>query len=246
MSGFLYFRPNLSRPVNLKDVKAWGLGYAFENSPQSGTCANLTPTQTAGQVFGDAARHDEGRIKMDMEAQTWRKMPRPGQDDVYIGYWKDAPPGPQDLARANQLGGYLVQLADGNQWQVPVVRMFDEASGQPRSNLPSYLDVDEDGKPIPGQVIPLYAHLWDLTAPFAEQMLSDGGPEVSTDDIYQAAKTLLQVNYVVDMIEIVQAHLLTTEQLAHNIVAVAVDWPTYLKWREVSKKKIPSPAIVAG
>jgi hypothetical protein len=246
MAGFLYFRPQQTKNVSPDDVKAWGLSYAFEQPPESRVCHNNTPTKTAGIVFADGKRQEPGNVKMDMENQVWRKMPRPGQQDIYVGYWKESPPGPGDLARANQLSGYSLRLADGSEWLVPVVRLFDEASGQPRSNLPSYLDIDENGKTIPGQVMPLYAHLWDLTAPFAEQMMSEGGPEVSRDDIYQAARTLLQVNYVVDMIEIVQAHLLTTEQLAHNIVAVAVDWPTYLRWREVSKKKTPSPVTVAG
>lgn len=246
MSGFLYFVPKFCRPVTLKEVKTLGLGYAFENAPQSGVCHNNTPTKSQGSVFGDKTRHGDGQIKMDMENQVWRKMPRPGQEDVYIGYWRDSPPGPDDLKRSNQLGGYLLKLADGRQWMIPVVRLFDETAGELRSNLPSYIDVDDSGNPKPGQVVPLYAHLWDLTAPFAEQMLSDSANEVANEDIYKAARTLLQANYVVDMIEIAQAKVLTNEQMAHNIVAVAVDWPTYLRWKEVSKKKTPSLVTASG
>lgn len=239
MSGFLYFKPHQTRNVTLKDAKEWGLGYAFEREPLSCACMANTPTGGSGVVFADARRHEEGGIKMDMAEQVWRKMPRPGQPELYVGYWKEATPEPIDLARSQQLIGYKVQLADGNRWEVPVVRSFDIGSESLQSNLPSYLDVDESGKLVPGQTIPLYAHLWELTAKFAEQMLADqfNGPEVTIEDIRDAAKRLLQVNYVVDAVEIACIHLLTTEQLAHNIVAVAIDWPTYCQWKTICDQK---------
>lgn len=246
MSGFLYFVPKFSRQVTLKDIKTWCLGYAFESAVRGGICQNNTPTKTQGTIFADPGRHDEGRIKMDMDAQVWRKMPRPGQEDVYIGYWKDSPPGPDDLKRANQLGGYQLKLADGKQWLIPVVRLFDEAAGELRSNLPSYIDVDDNGNPKPGQVVPLYAHLEDLTAPFAEAMISSPDTNFEDVDIYRAARVLLQVNYVVDMIEIAQAKVLTDEQMAHSIIAAAIDWPSYLRWQKVSKKKEPSLVTASG
>lgn len=244
-SGYLYFRPKQSRPITMDDVRAWGLGYAFEASPHSCNCIANTPTGGSGMLFADKGRHEDGRVKMDMEAQEWRKMPRPGQEDIHIGFWKDHRPGPDDLRRASQLSGYRIPLADGKQWLVPTVRYFDESVGELRSNLPSYIDVDENGSPVVGQVMPLYAHLWDITAPFVEQMLSDeGGPDTTVEEIRQTAKVLLQANYVMDWIEIAQSQILTTEQLAHNIVAVAVDWPTYLNWRETLKKSA-SP-VTAG
>jgi len=249
VSGFLYFKPNQQRNVKAEDVKAWGLSYAVESPPESRPCQLRTPTGGAGVVFADPSRHAQGAIKMDMEAQEWRLMKRPGDCEIYIGVWKDSPPQPADLARKNQLGGYWVTLADGKQWLCPVVRYFDESAAQLRSNLPSYLDIGDDGELVPGQVLPLHAHLWDITAPYAEQMLADadgGGPDVSAADISKAARTLLQVNYTVGANEIAAARILTTEQMTHNIVAVAVDWPTYLKWREVSKKKTPSLVTAGG
>jgi hypothetical protein len=248
MSGFLYFRAKHTRTVAPQDLKSWGLSYAFEAGVQSCVCQNNTPTKSSGIVFGEVARHGDGRVKMDMEAQEWRKMSRPGQEDVYIGYWKDAPPRPADLARKNQLGGYTVPLADGHKWLCPLVRYFDEGAGELKTNLPSYLEVDDAGELVPGQVIPLYAHLWELTAPFVEQMLSDTeeGPEVSRSEINKAAQALLQTNYVIGANEIAHGHFLTTEQMTHNIVAVSIDWPTYLKWREVSKKKAPSLVTASG
>jgi len=242
MAGFLYFKPHTTRNVTLAEAAAWGLGYAFEREPLSCACMANTPTGGAGVVFADPRRHADGGIKMDMDAQVWRKMPAAKHPELYIGYWKDAVPEPVDLARKNQLLGYKVELADGNRWEVPVVRSFDMGAEALQSNLPSYLDVDDNGNLVPGQVMPLYAHLWELTTPFAEQMLADqySGPEVTVEEIRAAACRLLQVNYVVSAAEIAVIHLLTTEQLAHNIVAVAIDWPTYCQWREtcVQKKTI--------
>lgn len=248
MSGFLYFKPQHQQNVTLDDVKAWGLSYAFESKPVTCPCHMNTPSGGAGVVFGEQSRHGDGRVKMNLDAQEWRKMKRPGGPDVFLGYWKDAPPKPLDLARKNQLGGYLVSLADDTKWLCPVVRYFDESSAELRTNLPSYLDVDENGELVPGQVLPLYSHLWDLTGPFAEQMLADdeGGSDVSKAEINKSAQALLQTNYVIGSNEIAHGRFLTTEQMTHNIVAVAVDWPTYLKWREISKKKTPSLVTADG
>lgn len=226
----------------------WGLGYAFEGVPLSREIHNKTPSGGAGILFADPKRQAEGSVKCDMDAQEWRKMPRPGQSDIYIGYWKDAPPTPEDLARKNQLGGYSIPLADDKRWNIPLVRMFDEAAGQLKSNLPCYIDLDESGKPVNGQPLAAYAHLWELTAPYAEQMMAEGeeAEDTTQEDIQNAARTILQVNYLVDWPELAVARVLTNQQMAHNVVAVAVDWPTYLKWREVSKKKTPSLVTAAG
>ena len=248
MAGFLYFKPHTTRNVTLAEAAAWGLGYAFEREPLSCACMANTPTGGAGVVFADPRRHADGGIKMDMDAQVWRKMPAAKHPELYIGYWKDAVPEPVDLARTQQLSGYSLRLADGNSWIVPTVRLFDESAGVLRTNLPCYIDIDEAGKPVNGQPLSAYSHLWDLTAPFAEEMLADGESprEATQEEIENTARTLLQTNYVVDWPEIAAAHVLTNQQMAHNIVAVAVDWPTYLRWREVSKKKTPSPVISDG
>lgn len=246
MSGFLYFRPGQTRNVTREDVTEWGLAYAFERSPLSCMCMANTPTGGAGVVFADPSRQGEGRVKMDLAAQEWRKMPRAGLPEIYCGYWRDAAPTPQDLARAKQLPGYSIPLADGHQWTIPVVRLFDEFAGHLTSNLPCYLDVDEQGRPVNGQPLSAYAHLWELTAPFAEQMLAEDSKESTTEQIADAACALLQTNYVVDWPEIAAAKALTNQQMIHNIVAVAIDWPTYLRWQEVVKKKTPSLAIDAG
>jgi hypothetical protein len=230
------------------EVKAWGLGYAFDKPPASGVCQGNTPSGTVGSVFGDPTRHEDGSIKMDMEAQVWRKMPRPGQQDMFLGYWKESVPEPKDLARANQLTGYMLKLADGNDWLIPVVKIFSESDGTHRSNLPAYLDVDDEGKPVAGSVMPIYAHLEELTAPFAEQMFSDkvDDSSITKEDIDLAARTLLQTNYVVDLIEIAAIHLLSYHEQSHQIVSLSIDWPGYLRWKETLKKKEPSLATVGG
>jgi len=76
-------------------------------------------------------------------------------------------------------------------------------------------------------------------------MMADqfSGPEVTVEAIRDAACRLLQVNYAVNATEIVLIHLLTTEQLAHNIVAVAIDWPTYCQWKAICDQKKTSQAM---
>ena len=238
----------------MHDVKAWGIGYAFENPPQGLQCANLTPTGSAGYIFADKTRHGEGRVKMDMEAQTWRKMPRPGQDDIYLGYWKDSPPGPDDVARATQLSGYSLKMQDGRQWLCPLVRFFDKASEQVVSGLPTKMALDASGEVTAGEVVDRYQYLYDAMDQYATAMQADRLIQLLEDQslsqVCKAARTLLQTNYVIDLPEI---EALGLWQLARDecmdavrIIVAAIDFANYHEWDEASKKKTPSPAAAVG
>lgn len=62
------------------------------------------------------------RLRYAPDAQTW--VPR--GEGVEMGWWNDAPPGPNDLMRTGGLPcawpTSLVGLGDGNDWEIPVVR----------------------------------------------------------------------------------------------------------------------------
>jgi hypothetical protein len=254
-TGFLYFVPGFTRPITFKEVRTFCLGYAFESGPQSGQCAINTPTGTAGMIFADKARHAEGRVKMDMENQVWRKMPRPGQQDVYVGYWKDAKPGPDDLKREKQVGGYQVAMLDGSRWTVPLVMMFEKTSEQLLSGLPTKMALDDQGEVVAGDVIDRYQFLYDAMSDYAAAMQAGKLIELlealPLSKVCKDARTLLAANYIVDLPEI---HALDIWQMirpeecmeAVAIILAAIDYATFNEWDTVKKNRTPSPAAAVG
>lgn len=252
--SFLYYRAQQTRNVTTKDVTAWGLTYAFENNPLTCVCHNNTPTGSAGVVFADAARVGEARVKMDMENQVWKKMPRPGQPDVYVGYWKDARPTPEKLARRQMLNGFTLTMRDKSQWRVPLVRFLDKGSDSLVSGLPTSVGLDDNGEFAAGDVVEEYAYLYELMGKYAANMqagtLVDLFESLSMKDLCSDAKRLLQANYVVDAAEISQLKLWQVSRdecvEANAIILAAIDYQNYHDWEEASKKKTPSLVAVAG
>jgi hypothetical protein len=254
MAGFLYFLEHHTRPVTLKDVRAWGLGYAFEKPPQSGVCQNKTPTGKAGSFFGDADRHTSGGVTMNMEAQVWRKMPRPGQQDVYIGYYKDSPPGPEDLVRAAPINGYLLKMRDGKNWMAPIIRAFDKPTETMVSSVPSSIELNENGDFVPGKALPEFSYLVDVVDKYVCAMQSERLTNVfeamTISELCRDAKTLLQANYVIDSPEIQVLNLWHVQSdycpEANATILSAIDFQTYNEWEQTSKKKTPSHAAAVG
>lgn len=254
MAGFLYFKPNQMRRATIDDAREWGLEYAFTSAIQSVTCMTHTPTSTAGQVFGDPARHDEGRIKMDLGTQEWVKMPAAKHGELYLGYWKDHKPTPEDLQRQSQLGGYYQVMLDGHRWLSPVVQLFDEAYERFNTALPARMALDDEGNVVPGDVAAEYIHLYELVKDYAAAMQSEKLFEyfaaLSLDRVCNDAARLLQANYVVDLSEIVALGLWQINrdecQQASLMILGAIDYVNYVRWHEAAKKKTPSLVTAGG
>src|SRR5262245_51601592 len=126
MAGFLYFAPKRTTPIaTAADAAALGLGYAFSGGCEvAGTlCMGHTLTGEPGYIFADTKRLGEWQSVMQLDAQTWRKVPG---TDCYVGFWNDAPPTPDDLMRPVQLPGYRVTVGD-HDWTVPLTARFDDA-----------------------------------------------------------------------------------------------------------------------
>lgn len=240
MAGFLYFKPNHLNPITRADLVAWGLGYAFPRSVAAGLCNSNTPVGAPGTVFADPG--GERSAKLCVAEQTWRKLP---QSDVWCGYWNDERPTPADLARTPQLPGYSVMLAGGQEWIIPLVRRFDVARRTSVSNLPTYMECDDDGNWHRGPVLDLHAHLWDVTRPIADALLAEyvegQPPEVADGAILTAIVALLAANYRVGKGELSLIRALTNEANTHAGCMAACDWPTFMLWSEEQKKSELQP-----
>lgn len=236
--GFLYFKPNYTGQVSPASIAAWGLAYAFPTSPAGSVCMGSTPSRTPGVVFAEDVRHQGHAIGMHVDRQAWRKIPG---SDLYVGYWRDHKPTPRELARPLLIPGYRVRLADDQEWQVPLVRRFDTEQLASVSNLPCYMELDEDGTWRRSRVLGVHAHLWELTQPVADALLGEyvegRTPVVDDRAIMAALVALLQANYVVGPAELSLLEAFTSEASTHAAVMAACDWATFLDWAESDEQK---------
>lgn len=235
MASFLYGIAGDQRPVTPERVKAWGLSYAFTGGIDHRQ-VNCGPWGSAGAVFCDTTRQGGRTAGYHPEQQTWRKLPTvEGRLELWVGYWNEAKPGPEDLRRAQLIRGPKIQLADGNAWQIPIVRHFDDSLQRWQSELPAYFDYDEAGKIIKGEPRDEYAYLWDATAPLADQLLD--GQSLDDQEVFRSVEALLQANYVVALPELMVLRVLADDELIASICMVATRYKTFVEWCDSAKKK---------
>jgi hypothetical protein len=239
MPGFLYFAELTTDPT-IATVRELGLSYAFASAPASREVQGHTPSGNRGRVFGDSKRLGD-LPKLDMDNQVWRKIPG---KEVWVGYWKDAKPGPADLARAEQLAGFNIKMADGNEWLIPVVRAFDEDCGKAVPVLPALYGLDDDGKLTRGEIQAAHRWLWDLTEPAWQAMLNEG--ELTDQDCLDTACKVIGANYAVDVVELAGVLQVFSPQLSPaGVVALALDYRTFAGW-VAKKKQTSNSATLAG
>lgn len=221
MSDFLYFIEG-KKTVTPDDLAAASLAYAFEG-PFSFREVGGGPGGRAGVVVG--AGSDVGYYP---DRQTWLPIPG-GPDGVFGGYDPSSPPKPADLARIEQIEGYAVDLADGDEWLVPVARCFPAGS-----MLPQALTIGPDGKVV-REALPKFAdacrdadRLWNYFR--SENGLADDGEKIEPiddDEMFGLAVRILALNYRVGPIEVSELKLLTTKNI-RRILWCFVDAPGYL------------------
>jgi hypothetical protein len=251
MAGFLYFKPHHVAPVTRQLIAEWGLGYAFPRAVAAGLCNSNTPAAAPGTVFADPDLQGDRPIKMDFAGndppQIWRRLPI---SDVWCGYWRDAPPEPHELARQPQLPGYPVVLGGGREWLIPIVRRFDPAQQQLKSNLPTYMVCDDDGNWHRGAVTEIHAKLWEVTTPIADAMLAEfidqRHVELTDAQILDCLSNLVQANYRVGPGELSLMQAFTSESGTHAACALACDWPNFEIWAAEIQKKSDSPPLSDG
>lgn len=159
MTGFLYFLPDVREgsPVDEALLAKFGLSHIRDHKDQAlharGVVAN-GPGGLRGVVVGAGDRWSTEEVKQRPEIE-WVKFPKPhAEKQAWLG-WLSLPK-PQDLARAHQLPGETLTLADGEKWLVPIARDFEGDC-----KLPIAYDVDEEtGEWVPTKVRREYQAIW--------------------------------------------------------------------------------------
>lgn len=234
MAGLLYFVPGAAGQLTLEQLRAAGLGQAFDSNPFCRAVSGETPSGTPGLVVGDRRRMGDHPVKLLTAEQTWRKLPGL---EAHVGWYDAAPPTPADLVRPRTINSLSWPFADLNDWMIPLVRICD-AAGECRCLLPTRYDLDDAGQLVAGDIIETYRWLWELTEPFWQAMV--GEEEIDDQACLECAGALLRTNYYLDWREAGRLGLFGLEFGPAAMVALAVGAPTWKRWVD-SKKKTPSP-----
>jgi len=164
---FNYYLPNRDN-VTLPELLSLGLGYVFEPDSAASPAASFAPRQVIngpddqhGLIVSRSDTHC-GYYKND---QVWKKSI---SGDYWVGMWKADRPTPQSLARANVIPGKDILLDDGNTWEIPRARQFEEIDDDivALNALPTNLTLDGLGQWCRGEVKKRYRKLWQLVADY--------------------------------------------------------------------------------
>lgn len=228
MSGFFYYLPGSQSP-KLADAINAGLGYAFPSFAARGCMSG--PDGDIGAVCGVTSE----QLGYFANRQTWRRIPG---SSAWVGYYTDAPPTPEDLARTEQIDGHKVKLCDGRYWLCPIAR------GPEGVVLPRYADLDDEGHWTAGRVQPQHEAFLRIAEEFwcvfAGGEANDDGIVFNFDGLNESAVGCLAVNYRLGPIEAAILQLFDlpgklVDARAMKVLEAAVDWP---KWQSLVKKKL--------
>lgn len=232
MLGFLYFIPG-AHGASAEALDAAGLAHLKGLSIESGQI-DRGPAG-GGLLIRIASKGRAPALRYDGDAQIWRKC---GGGRFWLGYNRDHPPTPEDLARPDTIGGHLVTLEDGNKWLIPVARVAATGAS------PLFkLDLDDEGEWIAGDPIDRLAAL-TVDAQEIWQQLVDAveGGENASGVMQLTVKTeadigirALAVNYYLGRFEVAALGLLSN-RVTGSIAMALIDWPTIESEAAAQKK----------
>ncbi len=231
---FLYYVPGAAN-ATAETIESAGLSHALDPGSIIGVQVTRGPDDKNGIVIAsaDAPANIVGHYP---GSQTWRQAP----GGVYwVGIDERKRPTPESLMRPDALNGHAVELADGNQWIIPVARSFAQDDGELRyyCSLPHGVDLDDDGNWTVGSIRPRYAELWALAEKWwdAKQSATVDDNSVSLDfgEIHDSALAALKCNYRVGKVEVVLLGLFAGSS-AVAILDALIDMPSL---DEILKKK---------
>ena len=225
MPGFLYFLESG------KTIETAGLTYALDPNATVSRETTAGPGARGGIVVAHKGT-EAGNVRYDPTGQTWRKI----SDGVYLGFDPANRPGPADLQRDEIIRGYPVTLADGNDWIIPLARIFPDgmaAKALPNGAIPQALGLDDEGKltkkPLAefAEICEFAERIWDIVR--ADAGLLDEGETVAPledAEAWKIAVKALGVNYRVGGREVSALELLTTANVM-ALLQTFVDFPSF-------------------
>ncbi len=241
---FFYYLP---KAFDREQVKS-ELGYAFEGAEGeaikkevlSGPGGNGPGTLVADRSW----RTQIDRVKLDLENQYWRRVPK---SLAWVGCWRSDKLSPSDLQRSELVDGIGVELADGTIWQCAHARKFIEVDQQIAAycDLPRTLELDEEGRWKPTKIAPRFLRLSELANEYSAAVAKaaidgDIGPTGVVRFRFEAMDEFailgLTANYRIGPAELDLAGAYDVES-RRRLIAAIMDEQTFVAW---SQKKTDS------
>lgn len=223
MASFLYFVSTDKPLTNLAAIAELGLSYAFDTMPTVAAIPRgATPNGKPGFLLADESRMNGYSVFYRPKEQTWRTF-----GDVSIGYYNDSPPTPKELLHQEHLPGRVATLADGNDWIVPVIYLWEGTDKA--TKLPKFLDVDDDGNFREGSVIEKYLPLVERISPWFDMWVEAAKKAVANDTEFtvdykpEDCAFILGHNYRVGPRELAMRRVLQAGVTAAVVLWVACD-----------------------
>ena len=243
MAGFLYFFPG--RPsVRKAEYANYGLADSLGAVSAIAGAEMVGPSGKSGHMIRTGqASVETPAYKPD--TQSWLEC---DGGKFWVGCDNDARPGPDDLLRPDDCGGYPVLLGDGNRWSIPVARM--DPDGEDLSTLDKSISMDRDGKltmrPMPkyNVLIDYASTAWDMFMHNFDESAADA-PVADENFKFDASVVALACNYAVTKWEVSLLLLVSVSSQIHILLSIC-DWPTYLRRVEEGQKKTGPDSIPAG
>lgn len=260
MAAPLYFLPNCSKDavapagnLNHKLLAERGLGHVFGEPGSTVRLKGLTVDTACSQLAGRGPGNLSGvilcalptsgqaprRIGYYPAEQKW--VPWLDGSQVWIGWDPSEPPGPEDLARRERFPGHAVELADGNSYEIPVVRSPVTGRG---TSLPCTMGWDSAGA-FEVRIKAEYRTAWDESERsatlFYGGVADPGWRRIDYEEALRMCLRALSLNYRLGRLEQNAFGLVDTET-CQRILGATVDWPTVEREMELSKKNGGSPA----
>ncbi|HET8687800.1 MAG TPA: hypothetical protein VFM18_14205 [Methanosarcina sp.] len=224
MSGFLYYIAG-GQASSLAENKALS---HVSGVPVSTTTIMSGPDHSSGMLYAPADAKGSRQVKMDLDSQEWVEF-----DGFWIGYEKENPPTPDDLARGiGFVDGHIVELENNFNVVVPLARRFPSGT-----ELPELLVVGKGGV-LEKKPLKKFASLSEGAERVLNVMFIDG-EGLPYKDLWAIIVEALSVNYMISGHEISVLNLVTTL----NIISLAdalVDGPTIREQMkaEMQKKRL--------
>jgi len=208
MGSLLYFIPNVVWIIpDRAALLAAGLDGVL-----GGAAVSAAPSEGPGAANGMFLALGSEPAVYRPAAQTWT-LRQDGR--AWLGFERTAPPGPDDLARPEQLPGHLVRLANGADWLVPAVRLCPDG----RPGVPQTWFLEPGG--VRKEVSPAFADLWaDCGRLWAAELALEDADRVRI--VHRA----LGLNYRLATDEINALKLLNEAAIA-GVIAALLDFPTW-------------------
>lgn len=243
MGSILYFIPGKGT-VNQKTIDEAGLGYAFERGFEVMQGMEI-PEGGKGCIFRQNPAQRDTALAEVIQGSVWNKI-HDNPLDAWIGINPDYKPTPKDLEYKNiPREFHKVQLADGNQWKVPIIRYI---VGEFAGGTPLCFDIDfKDGEYQAGKMEEKESELFGMACEFfadtiaavelqhqKQQNKKDAELEVeydsrmSTKDQCMMLESALSILYPITGAEVGALQLFNTDVVPVGCLAV-IDWPSLKK-----------------